>query len=110
MKIIKVFSIDNDFSFKNIKDYADISHYFLFDTKSKLYGGSGRKFLWEKLSEYHLNIPFFLSGGITPEDAKSILEFSHTKLFGVDLNSGFENITGLKNFTRLKKFIEILRS
>lgn len=110
MKIIKVFNLDESFSFENIEDYAASSSYFLFDTKSKHYGGSGRKFPWEKLSEYHLNTPFFLSGGITPEDAEALLALSHPKLFGVDLNSGFENGPGLKNFTGLKHFIETIRS
>ncbi len=110
MKIIKVFNVDENFSFENIEDYADSASYFLFDTKSKRYGGSGRKFPWKKLSEYYLDIPFFLSGGIGPEDTEALLSFSHPKLFGVDLNSGFENDLGLKNFARLKHFIETIRS
>ena len=35
------------FSFDNLESFENLCHYFLFDTKSKSYGGSGEKFDWK---------------------------------------------------------------
>ena len=43
--------------------YDDVD-IFLFDTKTKLYGGSGKKFDWSVLDSDNGDIPFLLSGGI----------------------------------------------
>jgi phosphoribosylanthranilate isomerase len=68
-------------------------------------GGSGKKFNWEILEKYQENVPFFLSGGIGPEDAEAIRKLQHPQLFGIDLNSGFEDEPGVKNIEKLKAFI-----
>ena len=109
IKIIKAFPIDDKFSFKTTNSYEGIADYFLFDTKTQLHGGSGKKFNWQILNEYTGHTPFFLSGGIEPEDSKQINKTDHPKLFGVDLNSGFEDEPGLKNIEKLKKFIDELK-
>ena len=110
LKIIKAFSVDKKFKFSSTKPYEKVVDFFLFDTKTKLHGGSGEKFDWSRLDKYQGHTPFFLSGGIGPEDVKSIKEIDHKKLTGVDLNSGFEIEPGLKNMEELKKFIEELKS
>jgi len=109
-RIIKAFPIDEKFDFSTTKPYESIVDYFLFDTKTKLHGGSGKKFNWKILYRYNGQTPFFLSGGIGPENAKQIKEIDHPKLFGVDLNSGFEDEPGLKNIEKLKMFIEELKN
>ena len=106
LKIIKVFPVDESFKFENTQAYEKVADYFLFDTKTKLPGGSGKKFNWEILEKYTGHTPFFLSGGIGPEDVEQIKAFSHPKLTGIDLNSGFEDDPGLKNIEKLKQFIE----
>jgi phosphoribosylanthranilate isomerase len=110
VKIIKAFSIDEEFKFKTITAFADVVDYFLFDTKTKQYGGSGKKFNWKILDNYRGETPFFLSGGIKPEDAQTIKSLSHPNLAGVDLNSGFEDEPGLKNIEKLNYFINKLKS
>jgi len=61
VKIIKAFGVDDDFDFDILNDYSPFCEYFLFDTKTSAYGGSGKKYNWTKLNEYNLDIPFFLS-------------------------------------------------
>lgn len=109
LKIIKAFSVDDSFKFELTQSYEKVVDYFLFDTKTKLHGGSGKKFNWEILNKYTGHRPFFLSGGIGPEDVAEIKKIDHPKLTGVDLNSGFEDEPGLKNIEKLKQFIEALR-
>jgi len=49
IKIIKVFSVNDDFDFKILNEYEAVCDYFLFDTKGKLPGGNGITFNWEIL-------------------------------------------------------------
>jgi phosphoribosylanthranilate isomerase len=109
MKIIKAFSVDENFNFETTQQYEKVANYFLFDTKTEKHGGSGQKFNWAILDNYAGHIPFFLSGGIGPDDVKSILEINHPKLTGIDVNSGFEDEPGVKNIEKLKKFIEEIK-
>lgn len=109
LKIIKVFNIDDKFNFISTKPFEKVTDYFLFDTKTNIPGGSGKKFNWAILENYEGHTPFFLSGGIGLEDAKSIKEINHAKLTGVDLNSGFEDEPGLKNIEKLQQFIKALK-
>ncbi|XCI75489.1 MAG: phosphoribosylanthranilate isomerase [Flavobacteriales bacterium] len=110
LTLIKVFGIDERFSFEQAKEYESTCRYFIFDTKTPAHGGSGKKFSWKKLSEYKLKIPFLLSGGIGPEDIDLINTCSHPQLFGIDLNSRFEISPGAKDITTLRTFIEKIRS
>jgi len=110
LKIIKAFSVDEGFKFEKTKPFEGVANYFLFDTKSNLPGGSGKKFNWEMLQKYNGNVPFLLSGGIKPEDAEDIKKIIHPQFIGVDLNSGFEDEPGVKNIEKLKKFIAEIHS
>lgn len=105
LQIIKAFSVNENFKFKSTEPFEGIADYFLFDTKTKLHGGSGKKFDWEILENYAGQTPFLLSGGIQPEDAEIINRLEHPQFAGVDLNSGFEDEPGLKNIEKLNKFI-----
>ena len=110
LKIIKAFSVDEKFHFSDTRPFDKVADFFLFDTKTDQPGGSGQKFNWDILKKYKGYTPFFLSGGITPDDVKMIKEIQHDRLTGVDLNSGFEDEPGLKNIENLKHFITDLKS
>ena len=108
LKVIKAFSIGNEFPSEEVNRYEGVCNYFLFDTKTPQHGGSGRKFNWEILSQYKGNTPFLLSGGISPEDAESIRQFNHPKFIGIDINSKFETNPALKDAELVKIFINKL--
>jgi len=82
--------------------------FFLFDTKTSAYGGSGRRFDWSALNGYNGNIPFLLSGGITPESLDDIRILRHPRFAGIDLNSGFETAPALKDAKKIGLFISNL--
>ena len=107
--VIKVFSISSEFDFDSISPYESICDYYLFDTASVLRGGSGIKFNWGMLSHYTGNKPFFLSGGIQPSDFENIKNLKESKLYAVDLNSGFELEPAIKDIPKLKSFVNGLR-
>lgn len=106
LKIIKAFNVHENFDFSSLKAYEDFTDFFLFDTKTDLPGGSGKQFNWDVLKNYSGRIPFFLSGGIGPGDQEKIRHLSHPMLFGIDLNSGFEDAPGIKNTGLLRAFID----
>ena len=111
VKVIKAFGVDNKFKFSSVRPYLSCCDYFLFDTKTELHGGSGKQFDWNLLKEYDYDMPFFLSGGIGPDDDEIVNYYkSIINIFGVDLNSRFEINHGFKNIVALKNFIEKIRS
>jgi phosphoribosylanthranilate isomerase len=106
LEVIKTFHIGPGFNFDTLKPYEKVCDFFLFDTKSELAGGSGKKFDWELLESYNIDKPFFLSGGIGPWDVGRIKSLKITNLFAVDINSGFEASPGIKDPRKVKEFIK----
>jgi len=103
--IIKAFQIKTTEDLKICRLYEDCCDYFLFDTPTTRYGGSGNKFDWKLLSAYTGTTPFFLSGGIEPEDAEIINQLNFPQLVAVDLNSRFETAPGIKDINKIRQFI-----
>lgn len=108
--VIKAFSVEAAYNFKVTKDYEGVCDYFLFDTKTDAFGGSGIKFNWKILNEYKGETPFLLSGGLASDDAEAILKIDHPKFVGIDLNSKFEVKPGLKNVELLRDFLKQLKA
>jgi phosphoribosylanthranilate isomerase len=108
-KVMKAFQVDESFAFTRTDRFAPYSDFFLFDTLADSYGGSGRKFNWELLDNYTGNTPFFLSGGIGPDDAAQLKSLRHPMLYGIDVNSRFESSPGIKRIDPLKRFIMKIR-
>ena len=112
LEVIKTFKIgENTGSIdKKIAAYDDACDYYLFDTVSAdMQGGTGKKFDWKKLTDSKIEKPFFLSGGIGPEDAAVIKKFKHPDFYGVDINSLFEKEPGVKDMALLLKFMRDLK-
>lgn len=107
--VFKAFSVDESFDFVTLEAYSGVCDFFLFDTKGQLPGGTGQKFNWQLLENYKGNVPFFLSGGIGPDDLEAILNFRHPQLFGIDINSSFEIRPALKDAEKVQKFIHEIR-
>lgn len=104
--LIKAFSIASKEDLEKTKEYEGRVDYFLFDTKCESYGGSGKQFDWSVLAAYKGSTPFLLSGGIRPESLEVLRHFHHSRLAGIDLNSGFETKPGVKDVAKLKRFAE----
>ncbi len=104
--LVKAFGIDDNFDFSLLKNYEEVCDAFLFDTKTADYGGSGKSFDWNVLSNYNGAVPIFLSGGI---DVSKVGEVKHLRLgydiYCVDVNSKFEKEPGLKNIELLKEIL-----
>lgn len=103
--VIKAFRLRTKEDMRLPEAYQEVSDYFLFDAPGRLYGGNGTLFNWALLQDYRLHVPFFLSGGIGPEQAAGLREFAHPALHAIDINSRFETAPGKKNMEDIKRFL-----
>jgi phosphoribosylanthranilate isomerase len=109
LKLIKVFAINEDFDGAVLEKYEQVCDFFLFDTKTEKYGGSGKNFDWNILQKMPINTPFFLSGGIGPENMlEAIASCVDLPLHAIDLNSRVELSPGLKSTEKIEGVIENL--
>ena len=109
--VIKAFGIDNDFDFSVLGEYETVCDYFLFDTKTKDFGGSGRHFEWNLLKQYSFSKPIFLSGGLEVKDIPVILdELKNLNIHALDFNSKLEIEHGLKDVHKCEEAIKQCRN
>lgn len=97
--IIKAFGITNaeDVMAAN-KSSADLV---LLDSSG---GGTGTVFDWDFI--HLINRPYFLAGGLTPENAGKAVEM--LKPYAVDVSSGVET-NGYKDKNKIAEFISVVR-
>jgi len=110
LPVIKAIGISQVQDFELCMHYYSAVDYFLFDTKSKQYGGTGQQFNWDVLQAYKGTVPFLLAGGITVKDVSTLKQINHPQLIGFDINSGFELEPGLKNVSLVNQFIADISS
>jgi len=113
IKVIKAFGISEQFHWSGLEDYRDTIDCILFDTRmGNKTGGTGQRFDWDLLENYKLDIPYFLSGGISEADIPAILDRKSTdsRLMGIDLNSRYELAPGTKDIRNLAKTFKLLRN
>lgn len=117
---IKAFRIsENDDLEWKLYPYHPYVDMYLFDsgwsanaTRPANYGGTGIQFDWEILEKAKIVKPFFLSGGIGPEDVDLIKKFERKQknIFAIDVNSKFEISPGVKDMEKISQFITDLRN
>jgi phosphoribosylanthranilate isomerase len=107
--IIKSIPVSGRIDNNQLRPYKGEVDYFLFDTATAAYGGSGTAFNWSLLQAYDLDIPFFISGGIGTHNIQEVLKINHPMLQGIDANSCIESAPGIKNITLTKTLIHAIR-
>lgn len=112
VEVIKAFRvIDGADIDKLVAPYDSVCDYYLFDTGGlkESFGGTGQQFDWSILTKAKIEKPFFLSGGISVEDAAKIKAFKHPDFFGVDINSRFEKEPGVKDMGMVLHFRQAMK-
>ena len=107
VKIIKVFRVGETFNFQ-FSIFNSLVDYFLFDTDSKAFGGTGKSFDWQLLNEIEIPIPYFLSGGISLENIHQLATINQQPAV-LDINSKFEKEPGSKDLEKIKTFKSLLK-
>lgn len=108
--IIRAFGISEAHDLEQIKPYLGIVDYVLFDAKAPKGadrpGGLGHVFDWEILQGFQCPVPWFLSGGLNPENVAEAVRQTGAPL--VDVSSGVERAPGLKDSARIASFMQAL--
>jgi phosphoribosylanthranilate isomerase len=112
VEVIKAFRVTDGVDIdKLVAPYDAVCDYYLFDTGGlkESFGGTGKQFDWTILTKAKIEKPFFLSGGIGPDDAPKVKAFKHPDFFGVDINSLFEKEPGVKDMSKVLHFRQAMK-
>jgi len=110
--VIKVFHITPETTADELKSdiepYIDSVEFLLFDTKTPdKWGGTGTSFDWNVLADIGEMKPYFLSGGLNPDNIRAAIKL--TRPYAIDLSSGVEESPGLKDFEKIEHLFDELR-
>ena len=61
----------------------------------------------EDPERYDQEVPFFLSGGLSPENVNALGDIAKMNIHALDLNSGVEISPGLKDIEKIKTIITL---
>jgi phosphoribosylanthranilate isomerase len=105
LKVIKAFRLKEKRSLQPILDFP--ADFYLLDSWSPGYGGSGESFPWEWLEGLNSE-KLILSGGLTVDNVVEAIR--RIQPYGVDVCSGVEARPGIKDHAKLKEFILAVKS
>ncbi len=109
--IIKALPIRTHEDFAPANAWEPFVDHLLFDAKpvegSVLPGGVGARFDWSLLADRVFRAPWFLAGGLTPDNAVAAAQISGAPL--LDVSSGVETAPGVKDAGLIAAFLEAVR-
>lgn len=76
-------------------------------------GGHGRVFDWSVLSAFPADLPFLLSGGLSPDNVTTAIATVRglgVRLAGIDVSSGVESAPGVKDIAKIRAFVAAVRA
>ncbi|MDR3475416.1 MAG: phosphoribosylanthranilate isomerase [Devosia sp.] len=112
LPIIKVIAIGSADDVATVEGFVEVADRLLLDAKPPKHadrpGGLGVAFDWNLLKALDPELPFMLSGGLTPETVGRAIK--QVKPFGVDVSSGVESAPGVKDVELIRAFIQSARA
>lgn len=103
--VMKALSIETAEDLVAAKEFDAVADWLLFDAKpAALPGGNGEAFDWDLLKGYRGARPWMLAGGLTPENVAGAI--ASTRAHCVDVSSGVEGATGVKDGYKIRSFIQ----
>ncbi|MGB1077477.1 MAG: phosphoribosylanthranilate isomerase, partial [Bdellovibrionales bacterium] len=104
--VMKAIPIADESDLEYVRSYSQVADWLLFDTKmvDGTSGGSGVSFDWSVLSKVRTTTPWFLAGGLTPENVGGAIEMVSPP--AVDVSSGVESSRGVKDPAKIKLFLK----
>lgn len=107
LEVIKAFRIKTPDQLDQLAPYADSVDTFLLDAfDPQQLGGTGHTLDWATLRTFQPSRPWFLAGGLKPENVRLALSLVHPD--GIDLSSGVEKKPGDKDLLKVKQLFEVL--
>ncbi len=109
VEIIKALRIRTADDFDRSYRYTEYAHTLLLDAyHPQQLGGTGQTLNWDMLQQFKPNCPWFLAGGLTPQNILEAL--NKVKPNGIDLSSGVEKAPGDKDLDKVSQLFEKLRN
>lgn len=110
--IIKVLPVRTHEDFADAVDWEPFVDHLMFDARppegSYLPGGVGARFDWTLLAGRAFRHPWFVAGGLTPDNVAQAIRVSGAPL--VDVSSGVESAPGVKDPALIAAFLDTVRS
>lgn len=110
--VIKALAIADANDFEGVIEYENVADMLMFDAKpprgAARGGGHGAAFDWTLLSGRSFQKPWFLAGGLTPDNVGRAAVLAEARM--VDVSSGVESAPGIKDAARIAAFVEATRS
>lgn len=110
--IIRALPIRGPEDFDGVEAWTPVVDYLMFDAKpprgSVLPGGVGAAFDWTLLAGRTFPRPWFLAGGLTPDNLAEAVAVTGARL--ADVSSGVESAPGVKDAGRIAAFLQAARS
>ena len=85
---------------RDLDNYSEVCGHFLLDAGSKGQGGTGQSIDFDILQHIEIQTPWFLAGGIGPNNINAALAVNPP---GLDINSGVESEPGIKDEKKLRE-------
>ncbi len=105
--VIKAIAVSEAGDLAKVSAYGDVAEMFLFDAvpaaDASRPGGHGAAFDWRILNGRNFARPWFLAGGLNPENIGRAVAVSGAKM--VDVSSGVESAPGVKSSDRIADFV-----
>jgi phosphoribosylanthranilate isomerase len=112
LPVMKALAIETKADLAAITPYTSIADRLLFDARppreATRPGGLGKRFDWHLLEGLDLPVPTMLSGGLDPVNVADALRI--TRAPGVDVSSGVESASGVKDPEKIRAFIRAARA
>ncbi|MEM7554215.1 MAG: phosphoribosylanthranilate isomerase [Cyanobacteria bacterium P01_A01_bin.84] len=108
-EIIKALRIASTKDLDKAVNYCPVVDTLLLDAyHPQQLGGTGKTLNWESLQNFVPGCPWFLAGGLTPENISTAL--TQVKPDGIDLSSGVERSPGNKDLNKVAKLFQQLNN
>jgi phosphoribosylanthranilate isomerase len=108
IELIKAFRIKTPSSLAEINEYLNCVDTLLLDAyHPQMLGGTGATIDWLTLKEFKPSLPWFLAGGLTPDNILDAL--NKLKPDGIDLSSGVERSPGNKDLDKVARLFSKLK-
>jgi len=113
VKLIKAFRVRDAQTLNQTLDYQPQVDMLLLDafhpaSDAGKYGGTGHRIDWQILRQFRPSCPWFLAGGITPDNLP--LALSYATPDGIDLSSGVEAAPGIKDLDKVALLFQQIHS
>ncbi len=109
--VIKALAIADAADLAAVPEFESAADMLLFDARppsgAERGGGHGAAFDWKILQGRSFSKPWFLAGGLTPDNVTRAVELSGAKM--VDVSSGVETAPGIKSAARIAEFAAAAR-